>query len=95
MKHNTKILAMSKREAEEQAVQNDMIAQAIYEDFEVIKGKKEKYGGEDIDELRNILNGLIEKYGGNKVKIFIRSEYFGKCADRSITEVLFPENFAI
>ncbi|MHB1702814.1 MAG: hypothetical protein ACYCS0_01155 [bacterium] len=86
---------MSKRESEEQALQNDMIAQAIYEDFEAIKGKKEKYGREDIDELRNILSGLIEKYGKDKVKIFIRSKYFGKCADRSIMEVLFPENFAI
>jgi len=86
---------MSKREAEKQTVQNDMIAQAIYEDFETIKDKKEKYGIRDTDELSNILSGLIEKYGRDKVKIFIKSEYFEKCADRSILEVLFPENSAI
>jgi len=70
MKYNPKILGMSKREAEEQAAQNDMIAEAIYEDFEAIKGKKEKYGIVSMDELRNILSGLIERYGRDKVKIF-------------------------
>ncbi|RZD15279.1 MAG: hypothetical protein EVJ47_03135 [Candidatus Acidulodesulfobacterium ferriphilum] len=85
----------SKRETEEIEIQEDLIAQAIYEDFEELKGKKEKYGKDDIEELRNALSVLIEKFGRDKVKIFIRSVYFRKCVDRSVLEVLFPENFAI
>ena len=76
----------SNRELEEKAIQDDLIAQAIYEDFEELKGKKEKYGKEDIEELRKVLNGLIGKFTMDKVKIFIRSRYFGKCVDRSILE---------
>ena len=86
---------LSRREAEEKEIQDDLISQAIYEDFEYIKDKKEKYGKEDIKELRKVLSGLTLKFGRDKVKIFIRSRYFGRCADRSILEVLFPENFAI
>ena len=86
---------LSRREAEEKEVQDDMIAQAIYEDFGELKGKKEKYGKEDIEELRKVLSGLILKFGRDKVEIFIGSRYFGRCVDRSILEVLFPENFAI
>ena len=85
----------SKREAEEIEIQEDLIAQAIYEDFEELKGEKEKYGKDDVGELRNALSGLLEKFGRDKVKIFIRSIYFRKSVDRSILEVLFPENFAI
>ena len=61
-----------------------MIVQAIYGDFESIKGKKEKYGKEDIEELIYALSGLTEKFGWDKIKIFIRSRYFGKCVDRSM-----------
>ena len=61
-----------------------MIAQAIYGDFESINGKKEKYGKEDIEELISALSGLTEKFGWDKIKIFIRSMYFGKCVDRSM-----------
>ena len=86
---------LSKREAEEIEIQEDLIAQAIYEDFEELKGKKEKYGKDDVEELRNALNVLLEKFGRDKVKIFIRSIYFRKSVDRSILEVLFPDNFAI
>ena len=86
---------LSRREAEEIEIQEDLIAQAIYEDFEELKGKKEKYGKDDVEELRNSLSVLIEKFGRDKVKIFIRSIYFRKSVDRSILEVLFPENFAI
>lgn len=86
---------MSRREAEEKEIQDDLISRAIYEDFESIKGKKEKYGKKDIEELRKVLSGLTLKFGRDKIKIFIRSRYFGRCADRSILEVLFPENFAI
>ena len=85
----------SKRESEEIEVQEDLIAQAIYEDFEELKGKKEKYGKDDIEELRNALSILIEKFDRDKIKIFIRSIYFRKCVDRSVLEVLFPENLAI
>jgi hypothetical protein len=86
---------ISKKEAEEIEIQEDLIAQAIYEDFEEMKGEKEKYGKDDIEELRNALSILLEKFGRDKIKIFIRSIYFRKCVDRSILEVLFPENFAI
>ena len=86
---------LSKREAEEIEIQEDLIAQAIYEDFEELKGDKEKYGKDDVEELRNALSVLIEKFGRDKVKIFIRSIYFRKSVNRSILEVLFPENFAI
>ena len=86
---------ISKKEAEEIEIQEDLIAQAIYEDFEEIKGEKEKYGKDDIDELRNALSILLEKFGRDKIKIFIRSIYFRKCVDRSILEVLFPQNFAM
>ncbi len=86
---------LSKREAEEIEIQEDLIAQAIYEDFEELKGEKEKYGKDDVEELRNALSVLLEKFGRDKVKIFIRSIYFRKSVDRSILEVLFPENFAI
>ena len=86
---------LSKREAEEIEIQEDLIAQAIYEDFEELKGEKEKYGKDDVEELRNALSVLLEKFGRDKVKIFIRSIYFKKSVDRSILEVLFPENFAI
>ena len=86
---------ISKSESEEIEIQEDLIAQAIYEDFEEIKGKMEKYGKDDIEELRNALSVLLEKFGRDKIKIFIRSIYFRKCVDRSIMEVLFPENFAI
>ena len=79
---------MSKRETEEKAIQEDLIAQDIYEDFEELKGKKEKYGKDDIEELRKALSGLIEKFGRDKVKTFIRSVYFGKCVDRSILDVI-------
>ena len=72
-----------------------MIAQAIYEDFETFSAGKEKYGKEYIDGLMSVLSNLIDKIGRNKVNIFIKSKYFGKCVDRSIMEVLFPENFAI
>ena len=85
----------SKREAEEIEIQEDLIAQAIYEDFEEMNGKIEKYGKDDIEELRNALSVLLEKFGRDKIKIFIRSIYFRKCVDRSILEVLFPENFAV
>ncbi len=86
---------LSKREAEEIEIQEDLIAQAIYEDFEELKGEKEKYGKDDVEELRNALSVLLEKFGRDKVKIFIRSIYFRKSVDRSILEVLFPENFAV
>ncbi len=86
---------LSKKEAEEIEIQEDLIAQAIYEDFEELKGKKEKYGKNDIEELRNALSILLEKFGRDKIKIFIRSIYFRKCVDRSVLEVLFPENFAM
>jgi hypothetical protein len=84
---------MSKKEAEELEIQEDLIAQAIYEDFEEMKGKKEKYGKDDVEELKYVLSVLLEKFGRDKIKIFIRSVYFRKCVDRSILEVLFPENF--
>ncbi len=86
---------MSKREEEEIEIQEDLISQAIYEDFEEMKGEIEKYGKDDIEELRNVLSVLLEKFGRDKIKIFIKSVYFRKCVDRSILEVLFPENFAI
>ena len=86
---------ISKRESEEIVIQNDLIAQAIYGDFEELKGKKEKYGKNDLEELRDALSVLIEKFSRDKVKIFIKSRYFRKCVDRLILEVLFPENFAI
>ncbi len=86
---------ISKKEAEEIEIKKDLIAQAIYEDFDEMKGEKEKYGKDDMEELRNALSILLEKFGRDKIKIFIRSIYFKKCVDRSILEVLFPENFAI
>jgi hypothetical protein len=86
---------ISKKEAEETEIQEDLIAQAIYEDFDEMKGEKERYSKEDIEELKNALSVLLEKFGRDKVKIFIRSIYFRKSVDRSILEVLFPENFAI
>ena len=86
---------LSKREAEEIEIQEDLIAQAIYEDFDEMKGEKERYSKEDIEELKNALSVLLEKFGRDKIKIFIRSIYFKKCVDRSILEVLFPEKFAI
>ena len=71
----------------------ESLKDAMAYEYDGVPYAKERFNS--IEELRKVLSGLTLKFGRDKVEIFIGSRYFGKCVDRSILEVLFPENFAI